>query len=171
MSGDNSHTADAALLARSVERIEILLDALELSPDRKSREAAREIVELLLDLHGLAFARIGATLSADEDGQAMFRKLAANPHVGAMLLLHGLHPQELGQRLHAAIQSAPWRERGVEVELLGVDTSSARLRIKCALDAEGMQALKQEIEAALIEAAPDLDEIQIEVASGATAAA
>ena len=125
MNGDQSQDAarqnDAALLARSVERIEALLNSLEVSPDRKSRDAAREMVELLLDLQGLAFARISAMLSADEAGRATLSKLAANPHVGAMLLLHGLHPQDLEHRLRAAIE--PWRERGVQVEIFSVDGS------------------------------------------------
>ncbi len=168
MSGDH----DAALLARCVERIEALLDALELSPDRKSREAAREMLQLLLDLHGLAFARIASTLSADEAGRAMFCRLAANPHVGAMLLLHGLHPEDSAQRIRAALErDARWRERGVKVELLGADNSCARLRMSCDLDDAVTQELRREIEETLTEAAPDLDDIVIEVATGAIKAA
>ena len=43
--------------------------------------------------------------------------------------------------------------------------------MSCELDADGAQELRRQIDEALTEAAPDLDEIHVEVASGAIAAA
>ena len=91
-------------------RIEALLDELErLTPPAAS--AARELVTLLLELHGAALVRM--TGRAGEELRASW---ADDPLVAGVLLLHGLHPVDLETRVRQALQT-----HGGDVEFLGVE--------------------------------------------------
>jgi hypothetical protein len=134
---------------------------------------ARELMEVTLDLHGLALAQMTAAIIASEGGENLMQKLLATPHVRAILLLHGLHPEEPEQRLRQAIEAMreQWRKRGVDVVLLRGGSGSAHVQV-CRHSDQGSAAdLRQEIEDILADAAPDLDEIVVEIAVAAPAPA
>lgn len=157
--------SDRAVLDNSLQRLETLIAALDDVADRKARESARAMLKLLLDLHGLAFARMNAIIAAAENGAALTGQLGADPHVGAILMLHGLHPQDPGQRVDAMISrmQAQWQSRGLRVDLVGVGTSSARVRVRRNANSEEPQQLRREVEGILVDAAPDLDKIIVEI--------
>jgi len=149
-------------VAESLRRIEALIDALDNLPDPRARQPARALLELVLDLHGLALARVMA-LAAGEAAPLVAR-LADDPQVRPVLLLHGLHPDEAETRVRNAVEAlrSPLAARGVTVLSVQAGASRARLHLLPAdpagLDAEGVRG---EIEAALVDAAPELEEINI----------
>ena len=147
--------AEAEDLATSLRRLEGLIAALDGLSDPRAREPARALLELVLDLHGLALARIAA-MTVEASGPALLERLAADETVRAMLLLHGLHPEEAGVRIAKALAALP-----VRVELLHCDARRARLLVHAA-DHADRHALRAVIEAAIVEAAPELEEIVIE---------
>lgn len=121
----------------------------------------------MLDLHGLALARIGATLAAAEGGVALLERLAADEPVRAVLLLHGLHPQPVESRVATAIEALlPSLEaRGLGLKLIQSGAGLARVRVRWISQtpsADAVDALRAEIEAAVFEAAPDLELLDIE---------
>ena len=120
----------------------------------------------MLDLHGLALARTLAIVAAAENGRSLVECLARDEQVRAALLLHGLHPEPIEERVQRAVERLE-PELGVlgfRVRVVAVGAAMVRLRLTGAHGPEGSRAmgLRQQIEAAIIDEAPDLDEIVIE---------
>jgi hypothetical protein len=162
MSGDER---EGTALANSLHRLEQLLAALEEGRDRQARECARELLQLVLDLHGAGFGRMQAIIDQATDGPALTERMIAEPHVRALLLLHGLHPHGVERRLRDALErmDRPWNERGFRVELLRADSGSAHVRLYKNGSVEPAERLQREIESILIDAAPDIDELVIDL--------
>ncbi|HEX3881071.1 MAG TPA: hypothetical protein VHW66_00285 [Stellaceae bacterium] len=164
---------EAGSLEQSLRRLGELTAALDGIGNEAAREAAGELLRLVLDLHGLALARMVATVAAAADGRALVGALAADPSIRAALLLHGLHPETAAERLRAAIERMrpAWGERGFRVELVTVQGAAARLRIHNDGGGEPAYLFQQDAEQVLVEAAPDLDNLVFEVDGSARQAA
>jgi len=160
-----NEAAQRATLEQSLARLEELTAAIEGIADMKGREAARELLALLLDLHGRAFERLGAIVEASPVRAALMEKIVDDRDIAAMLLLHGLHPQSVEERLRAVIarMGEVWSERGLHVELLSAGAGFAMVQLRRNGRAEPTERLRLEIESALTDAAPDLDDILIEM--------
>jgi NifU-like domain len=153
-------------LEEALHRIDALASALDQVADSGAREAARELLELVLDLHGLALARTLAIVVSAEGGRELVQRLARDEQVRAAMLLHGLHPEPIEERVGKALDALEPRLRllGCHVRLIEVGGAVVRLRVEGAHGPEGLPALglQQQIEAAVIDEAPDIDEIVIE---------
>jgi len=116
-------------LEGSLRRVEALIAALDRIPDPAVREPARELLELVLELHTLGLARIAAIVAGSLGGAPLLDRLAEDPQVRAILLLHGLHPREAEARIRAAIDRLrpDWALRGIGVRLREVAGGTARL--------------------------------------------
>ena len=158
--------ADGRRLDASLRRIEALIAALDDLPDPSAREPARELLDQVLNLHALALARMGAMIAAAEGGPALLGHLAADDQISAVLLLHGLHPETAETRIHGAVERLrPTLDaRGVRVDLVKADAATVRLRVQAdgCLGALSAGTLRQEIEDAVVGAAPEIEEIVIE---------
>jgi hypothetical protein len=155
---------DGTPLHNTLRRIEALTDVLDRVSDRQTREAAHELLGLMLDLHGLALARLMSVVAVAADSAAS-DALIADPYVCAILLLHGLHPRDARTRLDQAIATMQpqWQERGFHIDFLGMSAGTARVRLYKNGSAEPVDELCREVEAFLCEAAPDLDDILVEI--------
>ena len=70
--------------------------------DGPARQTAVAAIQALLALHGEGFAQTLRLL--EESGQEdAVRRLAADEVVGGLLLLHGLHPLPLEERVRQAL--------------------------------------------------------------------
>jgi Fe-S cluster biogenesis protein NfuA len=152
-----------------IGQIESLIAALEGCADREARAQARAVVAALLDFHGAALASLLAHVSAaGAPGRAILVALARDELVSGLLLLHGLHPDELEVRVARALDEVRPRLRahGGDVELLGVDHGVVRLRMKgsCHGCPSSARTLAQSIETAIYDAAPDVSSIEVEEA-------
>jgi hypothetical protein len=164
---------DAASLGENLRRLGELTAALDSIGNEPAREAGSNLLRLVLDLHGVALARMAAMIAGADNGRALIEAMIADPYMRAVLLLHGLHPQEPGERLRAAIErlNPAWIERGFRIGLLGVEAGIARVRIHNDGGGEPVYLRQQEIEDALVEAAPDLDDVVFEIDGSAQQAA
>ncbi len=157
----------AGALRQCVGRMETSIEALESIADPNARGLARDVLESALDLHAIALAKVLTICQETENGELLIRNLLADAYVGAVVLLHGLHPQDADARLRSKLaEMRPhWGVRGFRVELTHVDRTSARVRVVVSDDADRgtNKALALEIEQVLTEAAPDLDRIMVEV--------
>jgi Fe-S cluster biogenesis protein NfuA/nitrite reductase/ring-hydroxylating ferredoxin subunit len=153
-----------------VARVEALLEELEALPDARARDKATEVLQALLDLYGEGLGRIVDVVAEQDSDGAMAESLAADELVSHLLLLHGLHPVPVEQRVRGALEGVrPYLEsHGGNVELLGVEDGVARLALEgsCSGCPSSAMTLKLAIEKAIHEAAPDVDEV---VADGAVA--
>ncbi|HEY3778817.1 MAG TPA: hypothetical protein VGL35_12245 [Rhizomicrobium sp.] len=143
----------------SLRRIEQLVGALGTAQDGPARAAARELLEAVLDLHGIALAKIAAQLSASEEGRALYAAFADDEPIRAVLLLHGLHPDSPEERVRAAAAVLA-REFGISLSLVSVRDGVARFRADPG--AREWKSLCRAIGDRLIDVAPDLEDIAIE---------
>ncbi|MGE4173787.1 MAG: nitrogen fixation protein NifU [Methylocystis sp.] len=152
-------------LEEALARLEMLTAALERVADAQAREATRELIALVLDLHGRAFERLNAIIGASSDGAALIERIVEDQDIRAMLLLHGLHPQHVEQRLRDVVlrMQPQWSARGLQVDLISAGKSFAIVQLRRNGLAEPNDELRLEIENALTDAAPDLDDILIEM--------
>jgi Fe-S cluster biogenesis protein NfuA len=146
-------------------RVEDLLERLEVLPDPVARATATEVVQALLELYGEGLGRIVEVLAARDDG-TLARALSDDELVAHLLMLHGLHPVPVQERVQGALQSVlPYLEsHGGSVELLGVREGVVRLRLEgsCSGCPSSTMTLKLAIEQAIFKAAPDVEEVRAE---------
>ena len=152
---------------QTLGRIEELVQQIERSADPAAQSAAREMMRLVLDMHGAGLARVLELLSeAGEDGEAILRRWTADDLVRSLLLLHGLHPEDLESRVEQALAGVrPYlQSHGGDVELRGIIDGTVRLRMQgsCHGCPSSQATLQSAIETAIQEAAPDIVSIEVE---------
>jgi hypothetical protein len=151
---------DKQAVQASLRRLEALIAALDALPDPAARESARGVLQLVLDLHGLALTKIVAGVAAEAGGSALLSRLAQDPHIGAMLLLHGAHPEEAESRVRRALADLRPLLQQHHARVISVRLVRGSLRLL--LSGAAAPALRQQIEEAIIDAAPELEEIWFE---------
>jgi hypothetical protein len=145
-----------------LESIEQLIRQIEATGDPNVRTAARELVQLVMELHGAGLERMVELLRSHGDsGQSVFDSMGRDDLVSSLLVLYGLHPLDLEERVQQAIETAnkKMRSRSATVELLGIEDGAVRLHLKA--NGHG-PALKEVVEAAIYQAAPDITSLVID---------
>ena len=157
-------------------RIEGLIGELDRLSDPSARSTAEALVQAIMDLHGSGLERmLDLTWEKGAAGQALIDNLAKDELLGSLLLLHGLHPLDLETRVSLALEQVrPYlASHGGDVELL--DTSDGVIRLKLQGSCHGCPSsamtLRNAIESALAEAAPDLVALEVEGVVEATSPA
>jgi hypothetical protein len=146
----------------SIRQVEALIAELNLCDDPTNRNLARTLLQVVLDLHGLALARLTAMLAAEAGGPERLARLAEDPHVRAVLLLHGLHPEDTVERVARAVAALNQEldADGAVVRMVSVSATTARLFVRHGTAEPAV--LRDKIEVAIVEAAPELAELIIE---------
>ena len=147
-----------------LKSIERLLGEIEAAADPNLRATARELVQLVMDLHGAGLERIvELTMAADE---GLVHKLGRDELVANLLILYGLHPLDLETRVQQALEKARAKLRPHEgdVELLGIQDGAVRLRVHANGHGCGSkpEALREIVESAVMQGAPDVASLFIE---------
>jgi Fe-S cluster biogenesis protein NfuA len=154
-----------ATASERIARVESLLEQLEALPDAGAREIATETMQALLDLYGEGLERIVDVLAPRDDG-TLAEALVDDELVAQLLLLHGLHPVPVEERVMGALEGVrPYMEsHGGSAELLGVEEGVVRLRLEgsCSGCPSSSITLKLAIEKAIFEVAPDVHEVLAE---------
>ena len=153
------------------ERIERLVQHISALADGDARTAALELLQSLMDLHGAVVSRIVELLNSSESGRASLDKLGKDPLICGLLVLYGVHPVALEERISRAVESAipQLRKHGGSAELIGFSDGVVRVRIQSSGHGCGSStdALKATLEQSILEAAPEIVEV---VAEGVLAA-
>jgi Fe-S cluster biogenesis protein NfuA/nitrite reductase/ring-hydroxylating ferredoxin subunit len=153
-----------------VEEVERLLEEVETLPDPVARQTSTAIVQALLELYGAGLERMVEEIAPRDDEQEIARAFADDELISHLLLLHGLHPVGLEQRVLDALQEVrPYLEsHGGNVELLEVEGAIVRLRLQgsCSGCPSSAMTLKLAIENAIRKTAPEVEEV---IAEGADA--
>ncbi len=158
---------DKSEIQRRVNGIEESLQAVEAIPDESMRARVLELVRHLMDLHGAGLYRMMEIASeSGEAGVALIDTYSRDELVSHLLLLYGLHPSDLETRVVQALERVrPYlQSHGGNVDLLGIDDGSVRLRLRgsCNGCSSSTLTLKSTIEAAIYDAAPDVNGIVVE---------
>ena len=163
MSGEDKRDLDRAL-----RRVENLIGALDTLPDVAAREPARELVELILDLHGLALAKLLSIVVATDGGSTLLARLVEDDHVRSLLLLHGLHPDDVDTRVRRAVERLRPHlgVHGLRLDVVEIAEGVARLKVQpsigASVKASVLWTLPAEIENAIVEAAPDIVKVVVD---------
>jgi Fe-S cluster biogenesis protein NfuA len=150
-----------------LKSIERLLGEIDRDAEPNLRGAVQQLLRLVMDLHGAGMERMLELIRQSGDGGAgLIEKLSGDELVESLLVLHGLHPQSLEVRIDRALDKARVRLRAYqgEVELIGIQDGAVRLRLRangqgCGSTAE---ALKEMVENAVYQVAPDIVSLAIE---------
>jgi Fe-S cluster biogenesis protein NfuA/nitrite reductase/ring-hydroxylating ferredoxin subunit len=156
-------------------RVEELLGALRSGGFGPAAEAAEELVGLLVSLYGDGLAAIVAILASEgEAGTAMLARLAEDPQVEGLLLLHDLHPLDVDARIQRALDRVrPYLgSHAGGVDYLGVTDGVARLRLEgsCHGCPSSTVTVELAITTAVQDAAPEVTDVVVEGMTAAPAA-
>ncbi len=151
------------------ERVERLAAKLESTGDPETRAAALDLVQSVIELHGAALSRLIDSLSSTPEGAVALQEAVKDELVASMLLLHTLHPDDIETRVLRGIERVrPYlKSHGGDVELAGVRDGIVRLVLhgSCGSCPSSSLTLKDAVEDALFEAAPDIVKIVAENAA------
>ena len=167
----NAHTHPNDL-AREGGHIQELVARLEEVRDPNARRMLQELLETTLSFYGHGLERILDVVEKVGDSQVR-NALLRDEGVRGLLLIHGLHPVPLEQRLGEALAKVrPYMEsHGGNVELLSLENDFATLRLKghCQTCPSSTVTLELAVRAAIEEACPDLAGFEVEGAPTAHA--
>jgi Fe-S cluster biogenesis protein NfuA len=124
-------------------------------------------VQLLLDLHSAGLERVMEIVAQNGDaGQHAIDELGRDRLVSSLLVLYGLHPLDLENRVSQAVERVrpQVRKGGGELDLLAIGDGTVRLSLRVTghACASTGKTLKGMVEDAMYEAAPDMDRLLIE---------
>jgi hypothetical protein len=123
------------------ETIEHLLGQLASLPDRRAREWAEKLVQVVTDLYGEGLRRLIEVAGPEALGHLTHDEL-----VGGLLVLHGLHPESLQRRSEEAVA-------GIDgVGSVTADETSGTVVLQLA---ETGSALEKKVRSALESSVPD----------------
>jgi Fe-S cluster biogenesis protein NfuA len=153
-------------IQKQMQRIGEIIEHVEAHADPSARAMAKELLESIMALHGAALERmLELAANAGEAGEIIIRKCGRDELVSSVLLLYGLHPENLRSRVMHALEksrtSLQSHSASAELVSIGDDgTITVRLEVKssgCGSSASVKAALK----AAIQDAAPDATSIVV----------
>jgi hypothetical protein len=145
------------------ERIERLLDAVEAAAGPAALPRVEALLAAIVDLYGVGLERILAAARVEaRDPRALDERWAADELVSSVLLLHGLHPIELKERVDLALDRARSALPALaDLELVDVEDGVINLRIGSGTAASA--AISAQVAAAAVaRAAPEATSVRIE---------
>ncbi len=148
------------------DRVEALLADLGGLTDPAARAKAEELVRTLVELYGSGLERLMEILVESDAGQALHR-VAADPLVSGLLVLHDLHPLSTRERVAAALEEVRplLGSHAGGVELLELDTDGVlRLRLEgnCHGCPSSRITVTDAIERAVAQAAPEVSRVEVD---------
>ena len=149
-----------------VQQLGKLVAQFDQLPDSAAKVAGRELVQLLMDVHGRGLERVMEIIftSGDHLSQVIIDRLGRDPIVGNLLLLYSLHPDGLEARVRTAVERLRPRLRKLacSIELESISEGSVQVRLtsghSCGSSTRDLQSI---VEEAIYEAAPDLASLKI----------
>ena len=155
------------------ERVEALLAELASLAGPQVAATAEELVSCLVELYGAGLAEIVRIIGEDaEVSSKLMTALVADPLVESLLLLHDLHPLDVGARVRQALETVMPKlgPHAGQVEFRGVDDRGV-IRLRLERSGHGCQsssaAVQAAIEQSVAAAAPEAAGVEIDVITAA----
>lgn len=150
-----------------IQNIGGLVHELETIADPAARASAKQLVQLLMDLHGAGLERILEVIfQSGEQGSRIIDDLGGDPLVSSLLVLYGIHPEDLQTRVERKLEliGSKLFKMGAEAKLVSAHGGDIRVQITvgghaCGSTGRSAQAL---VEEAIYEAAPDLTSLVVD---------
>jgi NifU-like domain len=151
---------------QKVRQLGTLVGDLDQMPGGGSKVAARELVQLLMEVHGTGLERMmEIVFESGPEGEAMIGRLGRDPIVRNLLLLYSLHPEDMETRVFKALDAVGQRLRKLDskVGLVSVRDGAVRVQLDTSGHGHGSAAktLRSIVEESIYEWAPDLTSLVI----------
>jgi Fe-S cluster biogenesis protein NfuA len=150
------------------ERIEVLLEGSSVH-GALARQRTEELLRLVTDLYGAGLERLLEILyDAGRLDPDVLADLADDELVASLLLVHGLHPDDLRTRVDRVLGSVrpSLSAQGVGIELVSIGADDVvELRLTGAVGGCAVDSLTRIVEQAIETAAPDVAALRIVVAA------
>ena len=149
-----------------VRQLGKLVTQLDELPDGATKTAARELVQLLMDVHGKGLERVmEIVFDSGDSGPTIIDKLGQDSIVGKLLLLYSLHPDGLEARIQSALDRIRPRLRKLActIEIESVQEGAVQLRLATSGHSCGSSTkdLRSIVEDGMFEFAPDVTSLEI----------
>jgi Fe-S cluster biogenesis protein NfuA len=145
---------------RRSERIEELVRRVESESDPAMRAVAQELLQAVIELHGVALDRILNAVAQLPAGETIIQRIADDELVSSVLSLHGMHPLPLEERVTAALEKArPYlKSHGGDVELTSIEDGAVHLRLQgtCGSCSSSSATMRSTVESAIYDLAPEV---------------
>ena len=145
-----------------------LVGELDQMPGGGSKVAARELVQLLMEVHRTGLERIMELVfqaGTGASGGAIIDRLGQDQIVRNLLLLYSLHPDDLETRVLRALDVARARLRKLDgrVDLVSFHEGAVQLRLHTSGHSRGstIKDLRAIVEGAIYDLAPDVTSLTI----------
>jgi Fe-S cluster biogenesis protein NfuA len=148
------------------DRIEQMLDELQATAEPRTFARAAELLRLVAELYGGGLARVVQLIEAHDPH--LIDALVEDELVASLLVVHGLHPASVAQRVEGALaQVRPLlAAHAGDVELLGVDEEAGVVQLRLLGSCDGCPSssvtLQLAVERAIVEAAPEIVRIDVD---------
>jgi Fe-S cluster biogenesis protein NfuA len=135
-------------------------------PDGIAKSAGKEIIQLLMDVHGAGLERMmEIVFESGASAPAIIEKLGQDTTTGSLLLLYSLHPEDVLTRVEKAVDRMRPRLRKLScaVEVVSVDETEVKLRVAVAGHSCGSSSkeIRAIVEDAVYEFAPEVSSLGI----------
>ena len=135
-------------------------------PDGATKTAARDLVQLLMDIHGRGLERVmEIVFDSGDSGQKIIDRLGQDSIVGNLLLLYSLHPDGLEARIQSALDRMrpQLRKLACTIELENVQEGAVQVRLATSGHSCGSSTkdLRSIVEDGMFEFAPDVTSLEI----------
>lgn len=157
---------DQTEFQEQIRKLGELVTQYDQMPDSPQRAAGRELVQLLMDVHGQGLERIlELVFESRESGSALIDRLGKDEIAGGLLLLYSLHPDAFETRVHTAVERLQSRLRKLScaIQLLTAENGIVRVQLEkgghsCGSSARELQTI---VENGIFELAPDVASLEI----------
>jgi hypothetical protein len=151
-----------------MRRLGAMVGEIDQVPGGCSKVAARELVQLLMEVHRTGLERMMELVYQAGTGAssaAIIDRLGQDPIVRNLLLLYSLHPDDLETRVLRALDVARARLRKLDgrVDLVSFHEGAVQLRLHTSGHSRGstIKDLRVIVEGAIYDLAPDLTSLTV----------
>lgn len=147
-----------------VDKIEELVRQAESFSDASARRVTIDLLRAVLDFHAAGLEKIlDVTFESGPAGEAIIRRIANDDLTSSVLLLHGLHPDDLDTRVNRAVQKLQemFVSLGAKLSLIAIESDTVRLRFDSRRTWSGTP-VRDSIEKGILQAAPEITAVIIE---------
>jgi hypothetical protein len=146
------------------QRLEKLLDAVESAAGPQAWPRVEALLAALLELYGEGLERLVTSARAEaRSANELDARLSNDEIVSSLLLLHGLHPLGLEERIDLALRRvSSAAASAAALELVGIEDGVVNLRVAPGAGELPLSASTQLAVSAIERAAPEVSGVSIE---------
>jgi Fe-S cluster biogenesis protein NfuA len=158
--------ANGGEFQEQIKQLGNLIAQFDHLPDGSQKTACKELVQLLMDVHGAGLERMMEIIfESGNSGQALIDTLGQDSIAGSLLLLYALHPDDVETRVQKAMERMKPRLRKLActAELVRADAGAVQVQLTLTTHGCGSSAndLRAIVEDCIYELAPDVVSLEI----------